>query len=262
MNIGFIGAGHMGSALAQAISKDLNINIYIYDVYDEKAHILANKITAKVSKLNELCEICDFIFIGVKPKTVFEVVKEIESYIKPNTVLISMAAGIKIEAIEGSLNRAVPLIRIMPNTPVAVGEGLTAYSTNNLVSLDAIKVFEAFMQHTGTLVSLSEYEIDAFCALAGCGPAYAYMFIEALANGAAKLGIAREKALYYASKMLRGSALMATDSGVDPSTLCKNVCSPGGATIEGVRVLEASGFKSSVSSAIEAAYKRTIELSK
>ena len=110
--------------------------------------------------------------------------------------------------------------------------------------------------------ALDECEIDSFCAIAGCGPAYAYMFIEALANGAEKCGIPSDRAIKYASKMIRGACLMALETETDPKTLCQNVCSPGGATIEGVKVLEASEFSGTVSSAIEAAFKRTKELGK
>ena len=262
MNVGFIGAGNMGGALAKGISKVLKTKVYIYDTLSEKADNLANSVGGESSDFETVVSNSDFLFLGVKPNVLPEVAKEVGKIAKLNTVIVSMAAGVKIERIEESLSKKLPIIRIMPNTPVAVGEGLTAYSKNTLVSDKNISDFEDMMKFTGALEAMEESEIDAFCAIAGCGPAYAYMFIEALAIGAEKCGVSRENAIKYASKMVRGSALMALESGIEPSTLCKNVCSPGGATIEGVKVLEEKGFSKSVSSAIEAAFKRTKELAK
>ena len=148
----------------------------------------------------------------------------------------------------------------MPNTPVAVGEGLTAYSKNTLVSEKNISDFEDVMKFTGALEAMEESEIDAFCAIAGCGPAYAYMFIDALAKVGERIGLSYNDAMTYAATMLRGASLMALKKGIDPVTLRKNVCSPGGATIEGVKVLEAGDFDSLIADAIEAAFGRTVEL--
>ena len=262
MNVGFIGAGNMGGALAKGISKVLKTKVYIYDTLSEKAYALANSVGGESSDFETVVSSSDFLFLGVKPNVLPEVAKEVGKIAKLNTVIVSMAAGVKIEKIEESLSKKLPIIRIMPNTPVAVGEGLTAYSKNALVSEKNISDFEDVMKFTGALEAMEESEIDAFCAIAGCGPAYAYMFIEALAIGAEKCGVSRENAIKYASKMMRGSALMALESGIEPATLCKNVCSPGGATIEGVKVLEARDFSSSVSSAIKAAFERTKELAK
>lgn len=262
MNIGFIGAGNMGGALAKAISKNLETNIYVYDKSCEKADELARSINACATDFNEVVKNSDFIFLGVKPNVLAEVAREVGTLVRTDTVIVSMAAGVEIQAIEEALAKKLPIVRIMPNTPVAVGEGLTAYATNSLVSEQNIRSFEKFMSFTGSLEYMQEDEIDTFCAIAGCGPAYAYMFIEALAKGAQKCGANSAAAIKYASKMVRGSALMALESGIDPKTLCRNVCSPGGATIEGVKVLEAHGFEDVVSSAIEAAFKRTKELGK
>ena len=143
-----------------------------------------------------------------------------------------------------------------------IGEGFTAYAKNELVSDGKISEFENIMQFTGSLEPLEENAIDSFCAVAGCGPAYAYMFIEALAVGAEKCGISRENAIRYAAKTVLGATLMTLKTNIDPKTLCKNVCSPGGATIEGVKVLEERDFSNAVSSAIESAFKRTKELGK
>ena len=262
MNIGFIGAGNMGGALAQGVAQVSETKVYIYDKITEKADALALAIGGKSTTFEELVSTSDFVFLGVKPNVIEEVAKEVGKAAKLNTVIVSMAAGVKIEKIEAALSRPLPIIRIMPNTPVAVGEGLTAYAKSSLVSNENVSAFEHIMQFTGATEPLDESEIDSFCAIAGCGPAYAYMFIEALAIGADKCGLSRERAIKYASKLMRGAGLMALETNIDPKILCKNVCSPGGATIEGVKVLESREFGDAVSSAIEAAFKRTKELGK
>lgn len=260
MKIGFIGAGNMGGALAKGISRVSGTNIYIYDKDTEKANELAALTNGKSVTFEEIASGCSIIFLGVKPNVIPDVASMLGATVKSDTLIVSMAAGVKISKIEAILGKSAPVIRIMPNTPVAVGDGLTAYAKNKFVSDKMAHTFENIMQYTGALESLDESEIDSFCAIAGCGPAYAYMFIEALAKGAEKCGIPRDRAIKYASKMIRGSALMALESGIDPETLCKNVCSPGGATIEGVKVLKSLEFESAVSSAIDAAFKRTKEL--
>ena len=262
MNIGFIGAGNMGGALAKGVSRVSQTNIYIYDTLSEKSEALAKSINATATTFDDVVSKSDFLFLGVKPNVLGEVARKVGQLINSKTVIVSMAAGVEIFKIEEALQKSAPIIRIMPNTPVAVGEGLTAYSKSALVSDKNVCDFENIMQFTGSLEPMSEEDIDAFCAIAGCGPAYAYMFIEALAEGAEKCGVPHERAISYASKMMRGSALMALISGTDPNTLCKNVCSPGGATIEGVKVLNEREFGNAVSSAIEAAFKRTKELGK
>ncbi len=262
MNIGFIGAGNMGSALAKSISKVLNTKVYIYDISQEKSYDLANKIGAFSTNFDKVVLDSDILFIGVKPNVLPEVLSKVGKIVKPTTLTVSMAAGVTIAKIEDSLGRKLPIIRIMPNTPVLVGEGVTAYAKNDIVTDKNVTDFLNCMQYTGTLEPLDECDIDSFCAIAGCGPAYAYMFIEALAVGAEKCGISLDKAIRYAALTLRGAAHMTLESDSTPDTLCKNVCSPGGATIEGVKVLESKDFESTVASAIEAAFKRTKELGK
>ena len=173
-----------------------------------------------------------------------------------------MAAGVKINKLQSALGNYYKIIRIMPNTPVAVGAGLTAYSKNSLLTNTDVESFKSLMEYTGTVVEIEEEKIDAFSAISGCGPAYAYMFIDALSSAAEKCGLDKEQAVFYASEMIRGAALMTVKTKESTETLKQKVCSPGGSTIEGVKVLEENGFSSIVSKAIDAAYKKTQELGK
>ena len=223
---------------------------------------LAKQIGGFSTSFNDVVSTSDILFLGVKPNVLPSVAAEVGKIAGSDTLMVSMAAGVTISKIENALVKKLPIIRIMPNTPVLVGEGFTAYAKNDLVTGRHVSDFLSAMQYTGTLEALSEDAIDSFCAIAGCGPAYAYMFIDALAKGAQGCGISRENAIKYATLTVRGASLMTLKTDTDPQTLCKNVCSPGGATVEGVKILESKDFENTVSSAIEAAFKRTKELGK
>ncbi len=262
MNVGFIGAGNMGGALARIINTYKHINVYIYDINEEKSKKLAHEIDAFYCDLDYLLKESDFIFLGVKPNIIDSLCQQIAGKLKDYACIISMAAGVKLERLEASLGKETPIIRIMPNTPVTFGEGMTAWCKNAAADDDTTYVFKTMMKFTGAITEIPEDEFEAFTAIAGCGPAYAYMFIDALAKAGEICGLPYDRALFYASKMLRGSALMAENSPLSPEVLCKNVCSPGGSTIEGVKVLEAKEFEDSVIQAIIAAYNKTRELGK
>ena len=177
-------------------------------------------------------------------------------------LLISMAAGLTVERIEELAGTRLPVIRIMPNTPVSVGKGVILYCCNDLVDEATLTDFLSDMRFAGYLDPLDEKLIDAACAVSGCGPAFVYMFIEAMADGAVACGLPREKALAYAAATLSGAGEMALITKQPPQTLKDAVCSPGGSTIAGVRALEERGFRGTVIDAIIAAYKRNIELGK
>ena len=150
----------------------------------------------------------------------------------------------------------------MPNTPVKVGEGMVLYTATDNVSPAALDEFLTIMARGGRFDRLDEKLIDAGCAVSGCGPAFAYMFIEALADGAVTCGLPRSKAIAYAAQTLLGSAKMVLETGDHPELLKDNVCSPGGSTIAGVRELEEHGFRGAALDAVIAAYDKTVELGK
>ena len=167
-----------------------------------------------------------------------------------------------MERIAHMAGGAYPVIRIMPNTPCAVGEGVILYDKTENVSDAALSLFLEDMRFAGILDPLPEGLIDAGSAVAGCGPAYAAMFLEALADGGVACGLPRDKALLYASQMLLGTAKLAMETGVHPGALKDAVCSPGGSTIAGVRALEDGAFRSAVMDAVKRAHKRNQELGK
>ncbi len=261
MKVGFIGCGNMGSALARAVSKVADTKIYVYDYNEEKACTFANEISAKVSDSSTIAKECDFVFLGVKPNVLPTVTETIKSALSENKngTLVSMAAGVTLDKIN-SFSGNFPAIRIMPNTPVAVGNGMISFCRNEVVTEENLENFKAIMAKTGCLLAIDEKLIDAATAVAGCGPAFVYMFAEALADGGVQCGLPRDKALLMAAETLKGAAKMILETGKHPGQLKDDVCSPGGSTIEGVHALEEGSFRADVSGAVIAAYKKTQKL--
>lgn len=262
MKIGFIGCGNMGGALATAVSKCAPVMLSDYD--KEKATALANALGGESADNARVASECDYIFLGVKPQMlrgVLEALRETLKNRKDRFVLISMAAGVTTDTL-ASMVGDYPVIRIMPNTPVAASEGMILYCANDKVTDSDKSEFLSFMQHAGKTDEIPEKLIDAASAVSGCGPAFVYMFIEALADGGVKCGLTRKQALFYAAQTVKGAAENLMQSERHPGELKDAVCSPGGSTIAGVAALENAAFRSGVIDAVEKAYKRTTELGK
>lgn len=260
MKYGFIGCGNMGGAIARALAK--KTKDFMLTDRSGKAAELAQELGGDYGT-NENAAACDRVFLGVKPQMMADVLRPLQGlFARKKPVLITMAAGLTMESIEEMAGTRLPVIRMMPSTPVAVGKGVILYCRNDLVSDGVLKDVLADLQFAGMLDPLEEKLIDAACAVSGCGPAYAYMFLEAMADGAVNCGVPREKALRYAAATLEGAARMLLQSGQHPGQLKDAVCSPGGSTIAGVKVLEEQGFRGTVMDAITAAYCRNQELGK
>lgn len=262
---GFIGCGNMGGTLCTAVAKVCN-NIKLYDKDKEKSIKLASLLDAPTApSATELAKTSKFIVLGVKPQVLPFVLKELSPVLcdrKDKYVIVSMAAGVTTETVCELLGKEVPVIRIMPNTPAEVGKGMILYTFNSLVSAEDIEAFKEGFAAAGVLDEIPEGLIDAASAVSGCGPAFVYMFIEALADGGVKCGLPRDKALKYAAATVSGAAEMVLRTGRHPAQLKDAVCSPAGSTIEGVRTLEAGRFRGTAVDAVAASYKRTKELGK
>lgn len=264
--IGFIGAGNMGGALIRAASRsDIECEILIADKISEKAELISRETGAAVSSCREIAEKCDLIFLGVKPNFMASTLEEINDILEAREekpTLVSMAAGVKIEKIAELTGNSCPIIRIMPNIPVSVGEGMILYTVCSRVSAETEELFLAVMGKSGKLDKIPEALIDAGSALSGCGPAFVFMFIEALADGGVLCGLPRDKATSYAAQTLLGSAKLLEETGKHAGELKDAVCSPGGSTIEGVRTLEEGAFRGVVTDAVIASFEKTKMLGK
>ena len=266
MKFGFIGCGNMGGALALAVAKSVDpFEVALCDANLEKAAALAESLGCGVALLEQVAQDAEYIFLGVKPQGfegLFEEISPILKARKDRFVLITMAAGISVAAVEKMCGMNAPVIRIMPNTPVSVGEGMILYTANDAVTETEIETFLYALSKAGKLDEIAEEKIDAASALSGCGPAFVYLFAEALADGAVECGLARDKANLYAAQTLLGAATLLLESGKHPGELKDAVCSPGGTTIAGVHALEQNSFRSAAMSAVTAAYEKTLKLKK
>jgi pyrroline-5-carboxylate reductase len=231
--------------------------------FSEKSKEFAKELGITHTDNETLVKNCDRIFLAVKPHIMAFCSKPLQALLaEKKPLLISMAAGVSISQIEAWAGTDLPVIRIMPNTPASVGKGMILYCTNAQVNEADVSDFLQDMAMAGTFDRLDESLIDAASAISGCGPAFMYMFIEALADGGVACGLPRAKAYTYAAATMAGAAEMVLSSGAHPGALKDAVCSPGGSTIAGVKALEQHGFRSAAMDCVDAAYKRTLELGK
>lgn len=259
---GCIGVGNMGGAIALAAAKAVGGGQMVVSAKrPESARAFAEKIGAQAADNVTVARESHFVVLGVKPQFMEEVLQEIAPALRENegVVLVTMAAGLTMKNIQQMAGGEYPVIRIMPNTPVKVGQGVILYDHNEKVSPADLGCFLQAMQPGGMVDALSENLIDAGSAVAGCGPAFASLFMEALSDGGVACGLPRQKALEYAAQMLLGTAKLMLEEKQHPGVMKDQVCSPGGSTIQGVRALEKGAFRSAVVEAVIAAYEKNKE---
>ena len=235
MKFGFIGCGHMGATLARKVS-EIEKNIAVCDHNAAKIAPLVSECGAAERTADEIARSAKFVVLGVKPQTIFDTSEEIKDALcaNKNAVVISMAAGVSIAAISKATG-SDKVIRIMPNTPVLLGKGVITYSTTGVSKKEEAEFLTAFSS-CGSLKKVAEKDIDACSVAAGCAPAYAYEFIGALTQAGVEMGLDEKTALSLVCETLQGAAEMAKKYG-DTKALTDGVCSKGGTTIEGVKVL-------------------------
>ena len=259
---GFIGTGNMGGALARAARKKLpGENILLANRTAAKAEALAAELGCAAVD-NAAAARADFVFLGVKPYLVAGLMEEISPVLSARTdrfVLVSMAAALTISDLRQRGCGDYPLIRIMPNTPSAIGEGVIFYTCDGVTEAERQTFLEA-MAGAGRLLPLDDHLMDAGSAVAGCGPAFVDLFLEAMADGGVACGLSRPMALECAAQTLIGAAKLMLETGTHPGALKDAVCSPSGATIQGVRALEKGGLRSAVMEAVIAAYEKSAQM--
>jgi pyrroline-5-carboxylate reductase len=261
---GFIGTGNMGGALARAARKSLDgKQILLANRTAAKAETLAAELDCNAADVKTVAATADYIFLGVKPQMMEELLSSIRDTLaerQDRFILVTMAAGLTIRRIREMAGGDYPVIRIMPNTPSSIGEGMILYTAGSDVLDIELQVFLTAMEGAGRLSPLSEHLMDAGSAISGCGPAFVDLFIEALADGGVACGLPRASALEFAAQMVAGSARLVLESGKHPGVLKDAVCSPGGTTIQGVRALEEGGFRGTVMNAVIKAYEKNFDL--
>ena len=281
MIITCIGSGNMGTALMKGAASVVRPeNIFFSDVDKQKAKAAASSLGGKVYASNvQAVEQGDYVFLAVKPQILKDVLEEIAPAVKERLsegfsaekstkakpgqfrlTLVSMAAGWSIEKIQAVLGTKAPVLRIMPNTPALISQGVIVMAASPEVSAERAAELEKILSGAGLVDRMEEKYLDAVTGLSGSGPAFVYLFIEALADGGVRAGLPRDKALRYAAQTVLGSAAMVLETRTHPGELKDMVCSPGGTTIAGVAALENGAFRAAAINAVEAAWRRALEL--
>jgi pyrroline-5-carboxylate reductase len=264
--IGFIGCGNMAQAMIGGIVKSNLVpkeNIMGSNSGEKNLNITKEKFGILTTHSNkEVAAFSDILILAVKPHIYPSVIEEIKNDVKKDVIIVTIAAGISMDFIEKAFGHEVKVVRTMPNTPAMVGEGMSALCLNGRVNKDelneVIEIFNSF----GKAEIIEERLMDYIPAVSGSSPAYVFMFIEALADGAVKDGIPREKAYKFAAQAVFGAAKMVLETGMHPGALKDNVCSPGGTTIEAVYALERNNFRGTVIEAMKACTDKTVAMSK
>ena len=264
MKIGFIGTGNMGGALAQAAAKGGH-TLLLANRTPAKAAALAKELGGTVCPNAVAAEAAELLFLGVKPQGLPGLAGELAPVLQARKgnapVVVSMATAVTLRELDAMLGGGLPLIRIMPNTPAAVGAGTILYAAQNVTDAQ-LSAFRAVLAQAGLLLPLPEAQIDAASAISGCGPAFCFQFADALALGGVRAGLSYPDACRLAAQTMLGAAEMLLQGGEAPDVLKMRVCSPAGTTIEGVLALEQGGFSYTVQNAVTAAYRRTVDMTK
>ncbi len=261
MKFGFIGSGKMASALVRGVTQSGAIPrdaILVTDIFAAAAQKLAADagVTALASNA-EVADASDALVICVKPQDALAALRAIDSAGK---LVISIVAGLPLAALQEAAGKDTRVIRVMPNTPALVHEGAAAYALGTGATPDDGAIAEKIFGAVGKVFAVKESLIDVVTGLSGSGPAYVYLVIEAMADGAVLMGLPRELALQLAAQTVLGSAKMVLETGMHPAALRDQVTSPGGTTIAAVEALEAGGARAAFIAAVRAATERAREL--
>lgn len=261
--IGFIGMGNMGYAMLKGTLKTFDVSEVVFSDSNEEAMKRVNKETNVEYVLSnaECANNAKYIILAVKPQFMDIVLKNIRDIVKPDNVIISIAAGITAEYLKSNLGTDIRVVRSMPNTPALLGEGMTGVCYNNKeFSFEETETINKIFSSVGKVKKVDEKIMDAVVCASGSSPAYVYMFIEALADSVVRCGMPRSDAYEFVAQTVLGSAKMVLETKAHPGLLKDMVCSPGGTTIAGVAALEEHGFRNAIMKATEACCARSKEL--
>jgi pyrroline-5-carboxylate reductase len=262
--VGFIGSGNMGEALIKGLVAANLVPpeaIYASDVRQERLRTLERQYGIQLLQDNaELVRQADIVVLAVKPQIMAPVVRQISAAVTPRKLLISIAAGVSTMTIRAALGKEARLIRVMPNTPALVLEGVTAIAKTDGLEPGDLDTASEIFSAVGRVVTLDEELMDAVTGLSGSGPAYVAIVVESLADGGVKMGLDRATAMILATQTVLGAARLILETGLHPGAVKDMVSSPGGTTIAGVHALEEGGLRHTLIKAVERATQRSREL--
>lgn len=262
--IGFIGVGKIGRALAQGLLHAFptkSLRLHAHDIHADQLHRLcdAKNFVAEASNV-DVVKHSEIILLCVKPFQARAVVDEISKYLKPEHLLISICASITLQQLDQWSHQSPRILRAMPNLPSLVASGMTVIAGGKRTSARELRLAKEIFASVGEVIELDEHLLDAVTAVSGSGPAFMFYVIESMAEAGVRLGIPKAEALKLVFHTMRGSAELCLQSSFDPAELIQQVATPGGCTIEGLRVLDSQNVKSILIQSIEKAAKRASEL--
>ena len=264
--IGFIGSGNMAQAMIGSIINAKVVdkkNIIASQISKETKDKVEEKFYIRTTNNNvDVAKESDFIVLSVKPNIYEKVLYEVKDEIKDGAIVIGIGAGVSTEFLKNNLNEGTKYVRVMPNTPALVGEGMSAISNSNNLNEDELNKVVEILEVFGRVEKIDERLMDGFTAIAGSSPAYVYMMIEAMADAAVLEGISRKQAHTIVAQAILGSAKMVLETNTHPGQLKDNVCSPSGTTIAAVASLEENSFRSTLIEAVVACADKSREMSK
>jgi pyrroline-5-carboxylate reductase len=262
--LGFLGSGNMAAALVGGLVHGNVLppaRILASDVKGERLEQLGKEFGIRTTMDNhQLLRESDVVVLAVKPQVIDRVLTEVGADVRADQLIVSVAAGVPIDALESRLPKGSRVVRAMPNTPATVQAGATAVSGGTHASPDDVRVARELFEAVGRVVVLDESLLDAVTGLSGSGPAYIMLIIEALADGGVKVGLHRDTALLLAAQTVFGSAKLLLETGEHPGRLKDMVTSPGGTAIAGLHTLESGALRKTLIDAVEVASKRAAEL--
>ncbi len=262
--LSFIGAGAMGEALSRGLIVAGTYrpgDLVLFDVNTARVGALAASLGARAaSSVEEAVDGADVVLLAVKPQIVERALEPVRGLMNAGQTLVSIAAGVSTKRLEACFDAPVPVVRVMPNTPALVGAAATAICAGTSAKPENLDKARAIFAAVGLCVEADEKLLDAVTGLSGSGPAYVFLFIEALADGGVRAGLSRDVALKLAAQTVMGSAQMVLETGEHPGVLKDRVASPGGTTIAGLHALENGAFRGVVMDAVLAAANRSKEL--
>jgi pyrroline-5-carboxylate reductase len=262
--LGFIGGGNMAAALVKGLLHSKVVppeGIIVSDVKEDRLQMLRDKHGIRTTTDNhELVRDADVVVLAVKPQVIDKVLGAIGNEIRPTQLVVSVAAGVPVVAMEARLPDGARVVRTMPNTPATVDAGATAIAPGTHATAEDLEIAKELFAAVGRVVTLDESLLDAVTGLSGSGPAYVMLMIEALADGGVKVGLHRDTALLLAAQTVYGSAKLLLETGEHPGRLKDMVTSPGGTAIAGLHTLESGGLRRTLIDAVEAATTRSAAL--
>lgn len=262
--LGFLGGGNMAAALVKGLLHAHVMppaDVLVSDVKPERlAWLRETHGVSTTTDNHELVAKCDVIVLAVKPQVIDKVLDAVGKDVKPHQLVVSVAAGVPVAAMEARLPEGAHVVRTMPNTPATVDAGATAVAPGTHATEADLDVARALFAAVGRVVTLDETLLDAVTGLSGSGPAYVMLMIEALADGGVKVGLHRDTALLLAAQTVYGSAKLLLETGEHPGRLKDMVTSPGGTAIAGLHTLESGGLRRTLIDAVEAATIRAQQL--